>query len=181
MTDSERCGSRCGRLTLERTKVLNNHGPIESLACAMPWNPRHLSSRCSVARYSRKFSQGNYDGSFERNRGSHRFQRVFEKSPFCHISPTMFPHSSFQTAGANPGPPLTGWTWLASVMTAVQRVCYALEAAVRSLFRAGFHCQIEISAIRDALLTQLGGPWPFNANWSFLSGELTRNELTAGL
>ena len=40
---------------------------------------------------------------------------------------------------------------------------------------------IEISAIRDALLTQLGGPWPFNANWSFLSGELARNELTAGL
>ena len=39
----------------------------------------------------------------------------------------------------------------------------------------------EISAIRDALLTQLGGPWPFNANWSFLSGELARNELTAGL
>ena len=104
MTASERFGSRCRRLTLERTKVLNNHGPIESLACAMPWNPRHLSSRCSVARYSRKFSQGNYDGSFERNRGSHRFQRVFEKSPFCHISPTMFPHSSFQTAGANPGP-----------------------------------------------------------------------------
>jgi hypothetical protein len=82
---------------------LNNHGPIESLACAMPWNPRHLSSRCSVARYSRKFSQGNYDGSFERNRGFHRFQRVFEKSPFYHISPTMFPHSSFQTAGANRG------------------------------------------------------------------------------
>ena len=104
MTASERFGSRCRRLTLERTKVLNNHGPIESLACAMPWNPRHLSSRCSVARYSRKSSQGNYDGSFERNRGSHRFQRVFEKSPFCHISPTMFPHSSFQTAGANPGP-----------------------------------------------------------------------------
>jgi hypothetical protein len=40
---------------------------------------------------------------------------------------------------------------------------------------------IEISAIRDALLAQLGGPWPFNANWSFLSGELARNELTAGL
>jgi hypothetical protein len=39
----------------------------------------------------------------------------------------------------------------------------------------------EISAIRDALLTRLGGPWPFNANWSFLSGELARNELTAGL
>src|SRR6266404_2457367 len=36
--------------------------------------------------------------------------------------------------------------WLARVMTAVQRVCYALEAAVRSpllfRFRAGFHCQI---------------------------------------
>jgi hypothetical protein len=31
-------------------------------------------------------------------------ERVFEKSRFCHISPTMFPHSSFQTAGANPGP-----------------------------------------------------------------------------
>src|SRR5260370_8330533 len=31
-------------------------------------------------------------------------KRVFEKSRFCHISPTMFPHSSFQTAGANPGP-----------------------------------------------------------------------------
>src|SRR5260370_37072117 len=31
-------------------------------------------------------------------------QRVFEKSRFCHISPTMFPHSSFQTAGANPSP-----------------------------------------------------------------------------
>ena len=31
-------------------------------------------------------------------------QRVFEKSRFCHISPTVFPHSSFQTAGANPGP-----------------------------------------------------------------------------
>ena len=29
---------------------------------------------------------------------------MFEKSRFCHISPTMFPHSSFQTAGANPGP-----------------------------------------------------------------------------
>jgi Tn3 transposase DDE domain-containing protein len=29
---------------------------------------------------------------------------VFEKSRFCHISPTIFPHSSFQTAGANPGP-----------------------------------------------------------------------------
>jgi hypothetical protein len=42
--------------------------------------------------------------------------------------------------------PLTGWMWLARVMTAVQRVCYALEAAVRSpllfRFRAGFHCQI---------------------------------------
>ena len=98
-------------------------------------------------------------------------KRVFEKSRFCHISPTMFPHSSFQTAGANPGPrtvsldlpglfkhplkgsvhetestPLTGWMWLARIMTAVQRVCYALEAAVRSpllfRFRAGFHCQI---------------------------------------
>src|SRR5271166_4642841 len=37
-----------------------------------------------------------------------RFQdglkRVFEKSGFCHISQTMVPHSSFQTAGANPGP-----------------------------------------------------------------------------
>src|SRR5260370_34362348 len=31
-------------------------------------------------------------------------QRVFEKSRFCHISPTMFPRSSFQTAGANPSP-----------------------------------------------------------------------------
>src|SRR5580704_1203333 len=31
-------------------------------------------------------------------------KRVFEKSRFCHISPTMFPHSSFKTAGANPGP-----------------------------------------------------------------------------
>ena len=31
-------------------------------------------------------------------------ERVFEKSRFCHISPTIFPHSSFQTAGANPGP-----------------------------------------------------------------------------
>ena len=31
-------------------------------------------------------------------------ERVFEKSRFCHISPTMFSHSSFQTAGANPGP-----------------------------------------------------------------------------
>jgi len=31
-------------------------------------------------------------------------QRVFEKSRFCHISPTTFPHSSFQAAGANPGP-----------------------------------------------------------------------------
>ena len=31
-------------------------------------------------------------------------KRVFEKSRFCHISPTMFSHSSFQTAGANPGP-----------------------------------------------------------------------------
>ena len=29
---------------------------------------------------------------------------MFEKSRFCHISPTMFPHSSFQRAGANPGP-----------------------------------------------------------------------------
>ena len=28
-----------------------------------------------------------------------RAKRVFEKSRFCHISPTMFPHSSFQTAG----------------------------------------------------------------------------------
>jgi hypothetical protein len=28
---------------------------------------------------------------------------------------------------------------------------------------------------------QLGGPWPFNANWSFLNGELARNELTAQL
>src|SRR5271166_6954985 len=28
-------------------------------------------------------------------------KRVFEKSRFCHISPTIFPHSSFQTAGAN--------------------------------------------------------------------------------
>src|SRR5271166_268842 len=26
-------------------------------------------------------------------------KRVFEKSRFCHISPTIFPHSSFQTAG----------------------------------------------------------------------------------
>jgi hypothetical protein len=50
-------------------------------------------------------------------------------------------------------------------------------------FRAGFHWSNskEISAIRDALLTQLGGLWPFKANWSFLSGELARNELTAGL
>jgi hypothetical protein len=39
----------------------------------------------------------------------------------------------------------------------------------------------EISAIRDSLLTQLGGPWQFNANWSFLAAELARNELTAGL
>jgi hypothetical protein len=31
-------------------------------------------------------------------------KRVFEKSRFCHISQTMVPHSSFQTAGANPGP-----------------------------------------------------------------------------
>src|SRR5260370_176147 len=30
MTASERFGSRCRRLTLERTKLLNNHGPIES-------------------------------------------------------------------------------------------------------------------------------------------------------
>jgi hypothetical protein len=44
-----------------------------------------------------------------------------------------------------------------------------------------YSSSIEISAIRDALLTQLGGPWPFKANWSFLSGELARNGLTAGL
>jgi hypothetical protein len=31
-------------------------------------------------------------------------KRVFEKSRFCHISSTMFSHSGFQTAGANPGP-----------------------------------------------------------------------------
>jgi hypothetical protein len=31
-------------------------------------------------------------------------KRVFEKSRFCHISATMFSHSGFQTAGANPGP-----------------------------------------------------------------------------
>jgi hypothetical protein len=36
--------------------------------------------------------------------GQYGPKRVFEKSRFCHISPTMFPHSSFQTAGANPGP-----------------------------------------------------------------------------
>jgi plasmid stabilization system protein ParE len=30
-------------------------------------------------------------------------KRVFKKSRFCHISPTMFSHSDFQTAGANPG------------------------------------------------------------------------------
>ena len=29
---------------------------------------------------------------------------VFEKSRFHHLSPTMFPPSSFQTAGANSGP-----------------------------------------------------------------------------
>jgi hypothetical protein len=39
----------------------------------------------------------------------------------------------------------------------------------------------EIAAMGDALIKHLGGPWSFRANWSFLTVELARNDLTGGL
>ena len=39
----------------------------------------------------------------------------------------------------------------------------------------------EISAIRDSITNRLGGPWSFHANWTFLTSELARNDLTASL
>jgi hypothetical protein len=39
----------------------------------------------------------------------------------------------------------------------------------------------EISAIRESLTKRLGGPWSFRANWTFLTSELARNDLTANL
>src|SRR5208282_20755 len=39
-----------------------------------------------------------------RSKALHEFKRVFEKSRFCHISPTMFPIPASKQLGANPGP-----------------------------------------------------------------------------
>lgn len=39
----------------------------------------------------------------------------------------------------------------------------------------------ELSVIQSTLIERLGGPWPFNANWSLLTVELARHELSAGL
>jgi hypothetical protein len=48
-------------------------------------------------------------------------------------------------------------------------------------FLVRWNQECEIGIIHTALLKHLGSPWPFHANWSFLTVELARNELTAAL